>query len=302
MHSILLNISAKSTDIELVHPDLDEYIGKIKALPTAPGVLVKLITIFQQPDRHIDDVVALIRQDPSLTAGVLRYANSALFAPETPISEVFDAIEWVGFSQVYHAVVANLAAQVLQLTKRSCGVDVNHIWLHSATAAVCAGAIAKRAQESEGLAFTAGLLHDVGKIILSLAEGDEYTEITKQFGSGPALQEAEAKAFGFGHAELGARLLTRWGLPKSITIPTRYHHQAQGVEPLIRLCAVVTLGNIMARTGEATAAGAQYAGSEAAIHATNILQLSKDDLDAIWQRSQKDIKTMQETFGAGAGH
>jgi putative nucleotidyltransferase with HDIG domain len=283
-----------------VNPDLDVYIGQIKALPTAPGVLVRLITLFQQPDRHIDDVVALIRQDPSLTAGVLRYANSALFAPETPIVEVFDAIEWVGFSQVYHAVVANLASQILQLTKGACELDVNRLWLHSATAAVYAGAIGKRAGENEGLAFTAGLLHDVGKIVLSLAEGEEYTALLNQFISGPQLQSAEEKNFGFSHAAVGARLLKRWELPEAIVEPIRCHHQVEGKQQFERLCAVVSLGNVMAHTGDGAASGEEYADSEVAVHARTVLRLTTGDLDTIRLASLKDIEAMTDVFGAGA--
>jgi putative nucleotidyltransferase with HDIG domain len=283
-----------------MNKNLDGYIGGLKTLPTPPGVLLSLITLFQQPDRDIDDIAELIRQDPSLTAGVLRHANSAYCLPDEPIVEVFEAIAWVGFAQVYQAVLAKLASQSLQLPKGACGIDVDQLWHHSAIAGVCAGAIAKRVGENEGLAFTAGLLHDVGKIVLSLAEGEEYTALAKKVGAGgSAMQEAEEIHFGFGHAEVGASLLGRWGLSKRITEPVARHHQVNCGQPEDKICAVVSLGNIMAHAADGTLLGGDY-DSERAASAMRVLRLGQDDLAAILDGAQKDIAQMTGLMGAAA--
>jgi putative nucleotidyltransferase with HDIG domain len=280
-------------------PDLEAYIGQIEGLPTTQSVLVKLIEFFQQPERDIDDVCKLIHQDPALSAGVLRFANSPLYAPEEPIHEVYDAIAWVGFTQIYHAVVASLASQVLTLSKSSHGIDVGETWKHSAKAAVYAGAIGAKFQETEGMAFTAGLLHDVGKIAFSMGDDTGYIALVNQFGSGPALEAAEAAHFGFGHAAVGAGLLRKWGLPVPISEAVRCHHLVGGVKPHERLCAMVSLGNIMAHEESATTPAGQYADSEIAIHARELLKLSKDDLEVLRLEKQKDVGAMTGVFGAG---
>jgi putative nucleotidyltransferase with HDIG domain len=284
----------------IVNGNLKSYIGRLKTLPTAPGVLVKLITVFQESDRDIDEVAVLIHQDPSLTADVLRYANSAFFVREDPVVDIFEAIAWVGFSQVYQAVVAKLASQALRLPKDVSGLNVDQIWNHSAAAAVYASAIARELQENEGLVFTAGLLHDVGKIVLSLAEGVFYSELIAKDGShGSLLQKEEKLLFGFGHAEVGASLLNRWGLPEDISEPVRQHHQTGWAGPRERICAMVSLGNIMAHAGDETRGGNHY-GSEEAISALAALQMKESDADKLLQASQNDIKRMAEAFGAGA--
>jgi putative nucleotidyltransferase with HDIG domain len=284
-----------------MNKNLDSYINEVKSLPTAPGVLVRLISVFQQPDREVDDIVELILQDPALTAGVLRHANSAFSVPEEPIADVFDAITWVGFSQVYQSVVAKLASQTLQLPKGACGIDVDRLWHHSAMTGVCAGAIAKRVQENESLAFTAGLLHDVGKIVLSLAEGADYVALVEKAGDrGTALAEAEEMAIGFGHAEVGGRLLTRWGLPDNIFEPVRQHHQANWSQPLERISAVVSLSNVMAHAAETSIPGSQYE-SEVAAGALRVLQLKEDDLASLLKRAEKDFARMAGVMGAVAG-
>jgi putative nucleotidyltransferase with HDIG domain len=225
---------------------------------------------------------------------------SAFSVPEEPIADVFDAITWVGFSQVYQAVVAKLASETLQLPKGACGIDVDRLWRHSAIAGVSAGSIAKRVQENESLAFTAGLLHDVGKIVLSLAEGADYTALVERAGDrGDALLEAEELAFGFGHAEVGARLLTRWGLPDNIFEPVLQHHQANWSQPFERISAVVSLANVMAHAAESNIPGGQYE-SESAVGAMRVLQLNEDDLAALLKRAEKDIARMTGVLGTGA--
>ena len=282
--------------------DLERYIGELKALPTAPGVLVRLVSLFQKPDRDIDEVAGLIRQEPSLAAGVLRHANSASFGPEEPIGDVHDAIAWIGFGQVYQAVLTKLASQSLQLPKGTCGIDADQLWQHSAIAGVCAGAIAKRVQENESMAFTAGLLHDIGKVVLTMADGSAHGKLIKLAGSeGLLLDGAEATFFGFGHAEIGGGLLHLWGLPEEIWKPVKFHHQAYRSHSHERICAVVSLGNIMAHAAVQADSKDHYVSQEA-VRAMDMLQLVENDLAMLLRNSQDDIRQMAESLSpAGPG-
>jgi putative nucleotidyltransferase with HDIG domain len=279
---------------------LDRYIEGVKDLPMAPTVLVRLIALFQQPDRDVDGIVELMRQDPSLTAEVLRHSNSAYFGQEEPIVDVFEAVTRVGFYEVYKTAVAKLGSQALQRRGDAGGPDVEKLWRHSATAAAAAGVIARKAQENEGLAFTAGLLHDLGKIVLSAAESGGYALLTKQFENGGlALQRAEAMLYGFGHAEVGGHLLSRWGLPDNITEPVRRHHQLEWAEPFERICAVVSLGNIVAHGEEDAIPAGQYESQEA-LGAMRVLRLEADDMASLLEDARNDIRRMAGLLGVEA--
>jgi len=273
---------------------LNSYIEKIKHLPATPTVLVRLISLFQQPDRDLDDIIKLMRQDPSLTAEVLRQSNSAYFGNEEPIVDIFDAVTRMGFYEVYRTATARLGSQALRLPPGVCGADVEKLWHHSATAGVTAGVIAKSIQDNEGLAFTAGLLHDIGKIVLAAAEGPAYKALTEDLGdNGTALDAAEKNRFGFGHAEVGGCLLVRWGLPEEICMAVSGHHQAGWVESFERVCAVVSLGNIMAHAAEATVPGGHYESPEA-VAALRLLGLAEEDMTTMLQNAQEDIAHMTE--------
>jgi putative nucleotidyltransferase with HDIG domain len=279
---------------------LDRYIEGIKNLPMAPTVLVRLVVLFQQPDRDVDEIVELMRQDPSLTAEVLRHSNSSYFGHEEPIVDVFEAITRIGFYEVYKTAVARLGSQALQRPQSAGGVEVEKLWRHSAIAAVTAGVIARKVQENEGLAFTAGLLHDVGKMVLSAAEGGIYATLTKESGdSGSSLQRTEAMLFGFGHAEVGGQLLSRWGLPEDITVPVSLHHQVDWAKPYDRVGAVVSLGNFMAHAADDAVPEKQYESPEA-VCAMSVLQLGEDDMAVLLEDAQNDIKRMTGLLGVEA--
>jgi putative nucleotidyltransferase with HDIG domain len=271
---------------------LDSYIGRVENLPATPAVLVKLIALFQQPDRDVDQIVELMSRDPSLTAEVLRHSNGAHFASDERIVDIFEAVMRLGFYRVYQAAVAKFGMQALALPQGAIGMDVEALWQHSAAASATAGAIARRVEEPEGLAFTAGLLHDVGKIVMASAEGARYITLANEFAhSGSLLEERETEMFGFAHSEVGARLLDQWGLPEEISIPVRYHHRADGFAPYERLCAIVSLGDCMAHVAENQTPETQYASKEA-LAAMRVLELGKEDMAQVLQDAQNEITNL----------
>jgi putative nucleotidyltransferase with HDIG domain len=279
---------------------LDSYIEKVENLPAAPAVLVKLISLFQQPDRDVDQIVELMSRDPSLTAEVLRHANSAYFGNEERIVDVFEAVMRLGFHRVYQTAVAKFGMQALSMPHSSSGIDVAAIWHHAAASAATAGAIAKRVEEAEGVAFTAGLLHDIGKVVMASAEGARYTALANEFvGAGALLEEKETEMFGFAHSEVGARLLEQWGLPEEISVPVRFHHRVDGFPPYERLCAVVSLGDCMAHVAKDKTPGTRYDSKEA-VSAMSVLQLGKDDLAQLLQDAQADLERLTKLLSPGA--
>jgi putative nucleotidyltransferase with HDIG domain len=272
---------------------LDSYIDNVEHLPATPSVLVKLIALFRRPDRDVDEIVELMRQDPSLTADVLRYSNSAYFGSDECIMDIFEAVMRLGFYQVYQTAVARFGLQTLCPSEGAPGIDVEKLWRHSAAAAATAGVIAKKIEEPEGLAFTAGLLHDVGKIVLASAEGAAYAALCKEVGdSGSELLKQEQRFFGFQHCEVGGRLLERWGLPEEISFPVRYHHRVGPVQKFERLCAIVSLGNRMAHAVEASSPEKEFKTFDA-VFAMGVLKLGEDDLAGLLKDAQKDIERLQ---------
>jgi putative nucleotidyltransferase with HDIG domain len=149
---------------------------------------------------------------------------------------------------VYNTVVALVTASTFTRLKTFGGMDLNKLWRHSVISAVAAGAIAKRVDEPQAVAFTAGLLHDIGKLILASVEDSHYAELVRLHGvCHLKLDRAEQEVFGVEHAALGAELLARWGLPDTIVAAVRHHHSASSsVAAPGRLVAIIKLANNLA--------------------------------------------------------
>ena len=225
-----------------------QYLDRVTGLPPAPAIANELLDLFNDPNQDIERVVELIRLDPSLTVQILNRCNSAHFSTGSPAVDLVEVVMRLGFADVYNVVVALVTASTFSRVKTTGGPDMNQLWRHSVMTAVAAGTIASRIGEAEAAAFTAGLLHDIGKLIFAAVEETRYAALTQQKGAcGFALTNAEQMVFGIGHASLGAQLLTRWQLPENIVGAVRQHHdRASSVETGGRLPAILHLANVLA--------------------------------------------------------
>ena len=232
---------------------LDEYLDKVNQLPPAPTILTELLILLGQSDIDVSQVVDLIAYDPSLTAAVLRLCNSAYFGSSSPATNLYEAITRVGFYETYRLVAAIVGSRTLSPPQKGYGLDTGELWKHAVTTAVAAQGMARRLAEDSNLAFTAGLLHDIGKIILAQALESRYTKVIEEIETkGHSFIEAEKTLIGVEHAEIGGRLLSRWNLPCSMVEAVSFHHDPAKAQTSPRLAAITYLGNMIAHyIGEA---------------------------------------------------
>jgi putative nucleotidyltransferase with HDIG domain len=226
---------------------IDAFINNVEHLPPSPRLLVKLLEMFKKTDIDLDEVVKLISHDPSFTAEVLKICNSAYFGSARPAEDMFEAVTRLGFLEIYNIVLAMFAATTLLRREPGGNAHVEILWRHSVAVAVAAGVLAKEEGESDPAAFTAGLLHDVGKVIMVSADKGLYTQAVLNAALFKrTVVVTEKEVFGFDHAEVGARLLARWNLPPNIVAAVLHHHYLEGAEPFERLAANVHLANLIA--------------------------------------------------------
>ena len=224
---------------------IDDYIDRAEHLVPAPPILPQLIPLLNKADVDNRRIVDLISYDTSLTASVLRVCNSAFYSRGTPIDNLLSAVTRLGSREVYQIVVLTVGA-MFSIGQKGYGIEECDLWQHSVTTAVAAQLIAREAGEQENTAFTAAVLHDVGKIILSASLADCYEKFVGAIEHGASLIDAEENNFGCQHAEVGARLLERWNLPAHLAEVIRHHHQPLTDSEHQRLTACVHLGNSIA--------------------------------------------------------
>ncbi len=205
---------------------LETLLEKIQLLSPAVRILPRLLHLLGDPDADSGDVVRLLKYDPSLTAQLLRLCNSACFATSQKVDNLDEAVTRLGYQQIYRLVTRICCETALSSPQSGYGIDPGELWRHSVVTAVVGTAIADRTGEDRNLAFTAGLLHDVGKMALSEMLASQYTRLIEQIEvRQQSFLEAEKEMFGFDHAEVGGSLLQKWEFSENLVAAVRHHHQ-----------------------------------------------------------------------------
>lgn len=236
---------------------LDAYIDRIKYLPPTPTLMLQLIELFRRPDADVDEIVTLLRRDPALSAEVLRRCNSTFFAGDEAVLDISEAVFRIGFYEIYQMTVGMCGMRTMTTRERLPGFPAEELRRHSSITAIAAGTLAETVGVSEGIAFTAGLLHDLGKLVLALAERDKYVSVIHDSRrTGSPISVSEKQSFGFNHNEVGARLLRRWGVPEEIASPVQAHNATETKDELQRFAVIINLSSHLANyLEEETAAG-----------------------------------------------
>ena len=269
--------------------DILKMLDRVETLPPSPTLLHKLLPALADVDSNFDEIVDMIKLDPSLTAKLLQICNSAFFGVPTPVADVREAVNQTGYQAVYLVAAMICGGDCFELPA-SAGLDGKRLWKHSITAAYGAKFAAESAGIESSLLFTAGLLHDIGKVVLGRTHGKAYDLLrlrATQAGASPL--QAEIEAYGYSHADIGACLLERWRLPAPLVAGVRFHHQPSGSSDWQRLAACVCLGNWLAHSQEQPAT-ASPPDLKAALA---ILNLVSGEVDR-WQSRIREYGSLME--------
>ncbi len=221
-------ISALALRDLLRNPELVRLVSQLKSLPTLPNLYLELVRELQSPEVTMTKVGQIIGRDVGMTAKVLQLVNSAFFGLTTTVTDPVHAARLLG-PEILKALVLNV--QIFsQFRRLQLGpLSVARISDHCMAVGQFARRLLHHERMSEKLverAMAAGILHDIGKLILAQNLADRYGEIIKRAVRDQVrLWEAEREALGATHAEIGAYLLGLWGLPKSVVQAVAYHHR-----------------------------------------------------------------------------
>ncbi len=227
--------------------NISELIQGDDQLATLPDIFYKLNAAIEDPDCTFDDIGEIISVDPGLTARLLRIVNSAFYGFSTQVETVTHALTIIGTDQLAQLV---LATSVMGQFKGipSGLIDMESFWRHSIATGLAARSIAALSGEyNVERFFVAGLLHDIGRLVLCIKVPDEAEKTFKRAeASEKLLCIEEQKVFGFDHAELGGRLLKAWSLPDRLVESVTFHHSPGKSQHHPQETAVVNLADAIA--------------------------------------------------------
>ncbi len=227
------------------------------SVPSVPTIYFEILNALQAPDCPAEAIADIVTTDPGLTSKVLQLVNSAFFGVSSEVSNAKEAVLLLGTGTI-RALALTCGLFSAFPVQRDGGFSIDQLWSHSLLVARIAERICRFEQTNTAVieqAFTAGVLHDMGKLMLAHALPSQYLPLLRQALAEPRrLSELEQASLGTTHPEAGACLLQLWGLPSSLTEAVLWHEQPQeapadGLGPTL----AVTVANVLAYESTASA-------------------------------------------------
>jgi len=275
--------------------EYSELLAKLQDIPTLPMVAMRVNELINDPTSSGAQIAELLKKDQVLTAKILRLANSSYYSIPGGCSDVQRALAFLGFN--------TLAQLILGLSVFSVFSEIDSeefsmldFWRHALGTAVCSELIAKKiGTVKTEEAFTCGLLHDIGKLVLHEIDKERLLKIIGEAKSRScSFTEVEREWDLPGHAYLGEVIATKWGLPQVIRLAIRYHHydvrkmdsvlsSAKPVIQIVRLANILAVKNQVGRSGDCS-------GGLVTPDMLEPLKLTLEDLPKIEEQFQADME------------
>jgi len=205
---------------------LNDIVQKVEELPALPHVTYRVLKLTSDPKTSIAELVDTITKDQVLTAKVLRMANSAYYGYARRIYSINEAVVILGFSTVRNLVLAASVYNVMDKEFQGYFLPKGDLWKHSMSTALTARLLAKKiGYELPDQAFVAGLLHDIGKIILNTYMKTMFDKVLDKVNKeNIPFMKAEQEILGFDHAVVGSRVAEKWNIPSELVESIAKHH------------------------------------------------------------------------------
>lgn len=270
--------------------ELEELIDSTVNIPTIPSTLLEINRVVASPQGSAKEAAGVIEKDPAIGAKVLRLVNSSIYAPKSPVSSITLACSILGLRMIKNVVVQATVMQQFKTVDGLEGFDPLELWDHSFKTAVAARMIAARAR-SVGLdkedAYTCGLIHDVGKMVLLDSRPDQFAQaLAFAKKNDLPLAKAEAQMFGFSHAHVGGLLASRWKLSPDVQAAIMYHHSPATEAEQWTKGFLIAAANTMAH--RACDTPVSWPGDILSHDSLAVLGLSELD----WETIADDVKTV----------
>lgn len=229
-HEIVLKAPIEETEVPV--EQMRRKVQGLSELPAMPGIAAELIRLKNNPYAHASELAAVIEQDPSLSAQLLRYANSPIHGYQDKLDSIEQAIVQVLGMDFVQDIAFSLALGKAFNNPKEGPLGLNAFWQHAVYCAALTQALCNRIEfsrrPSAGLGYMAGLLHDIGFLLLGHLFPAQFDRLNEALmsRSGQELLDLELNTIGVSHTELGRWLMDAWELPREVTEAVTEHHNA----------------------------------------------------------------------------
>lgn len=260
---------------------LNDIIASIEQLPATPQVLPKLMKVLRDPEASANEIVEIIRLDPSLTAQVLKVSNSGYYAVPEGNSDLSRAISHIGLGETYRIVSSLVGKAVASHPVKAYEIDGQELWFSAIAAAVTMDLMARKAHQDPIDAYTIGLFHNLGKLVINNTAGEAYQPVFEKLENETCSQvEAEREVLGFDYAEVGAILLEHWEFPDELHSPVRFQLDPMATSEHRELAAMLHV-SLFVLSGIGYAYGRDAFAFKVIPEVLELLYMSEEDVEQL---------------------
>lgn len=222
-----------------------DMLERVHQLPPLPSSAIRVVALTKDPLTSAKQLELVINQDPSLATGMLRRANSTYYGYPKKISSVQEAIVILGFQTTQELAMAHAIAPLLKANLVGYNVEQEGLWKHSILTAIAAERICQiKNLPFKDIAFTAGLLHDIGKLIISIYVEDVGDHLLKRANETKLPYVSfEENVIGYSHAVVGGLMARNWDLPDILVDAITYHHMPSQSKYHTVLSSIIHVAN-----------------------------------------------------------
>ena len=228
--------------------EIRDRIKKIEGLPPFPATHAEILKLAKSDEASSEKIAEQLKMDPSLLALVFKLVNSSAYGFQKKVDNLKLAVTLLGLEEVANVVMTAQIFQKLSDYDGGAGLDLQGFWKHSVGTAFVAKAVSRKLQVEQESAFLAGMLHDLGKIVLDRCFAEFYRAVLDHAGeSGVSLFEAEKLILGLTHTDVGGQLATEWKFADNFLNCILYHHAPGESRRYARLTGLVHLADVICR-------------------------------------------------------
>lgn len=279
--------------------DLKAVVDRIEELPTLPQVAARIMRLIDDPATSAQDIHKVMSRDQALAGKMLKLVNSAFYSLPHKVSNLNQAIVLLGFNTIKSLALSVSVFGVFGKARGGGKFDRELFWRHAVGSACIYRVLARKAKALDPeTAFVAGLLHDIGKLVLDQYAAEELSRIIDEAARRKcAFVDAERALFGTDHGAIGAWLVERWGFPDVLAHWVRDHH-APGLEGKDPRFAISAFSDYLCKVKGIAASGSY---DEAVLNkdAWACLTLEKADLPPIIQEVNQEIRLADDMLAVG---
>lgn len=279
-------------------PNLDQILTQVKELPSLPEIYIKVSDLLDKDESSAQEIGIAVQADISITSRILKMVNSAYYGLQRPVASVPQAVSLLGAQQLKHILIGSVLEGLFKNID-NIEFSMEEFWRHSIKTAIIGRHLAMQNAyiiDHEAL-FTAGLLHDIGQLVIAGQMPGYRIEIERlRATKGISFVEAETEVLGFSHTDVSEALMRKWGLPELLIHCAGNHHKLIHEGPYADASSIVYLANALSQHhAPEDEEEAQYILSD--IPNWEQTKCTLDQICVAWRLAEEQVFEVMESFG-----